>query len=139
MLAIGFTLAPAAGKAGAFSAAASTNAVLGGNGEGDLRVNDPGAADSWLVVGSDNSITIYSGKVELGTGVQTALSQIVCEELHVSVSMVSFVQGDTSLTPDQGYTAGSQTIFTAGPVLRVAAATVFQALLGDGLARDRRS
>jgi len=129
MLAIGFTLAPAAGKVGASSAAASTNTMLGGNGQGDLRVNAPGAADSWLVIGSDNSITIYSGKVELGTGVQTALSQIVCEELHVSVSMVSFVQGDTSLTPDQGYTAGSQTIFTAGPVLRVAAATVFQALL----------
>lgn len=128
MLAIGFSLAPAAGKLNASSAAASTDAVLGGNG-GDLRVNDPGVADSWLVIGSDNSITIYSGKVELGTGVQTALSQIVCEELHVPVSMVSFVQGNTSLTPDQGYTAGSATISTGGPSLRLAAATVFQALL----------
>jgi CO/xanthine dehydrogenase Mo-binding subunit len=128
MVAIGFTMASAASKLGISSAAASTGAALGGN-EGDLRVNDSGVADSWLVIGSDNSITIYSGKVELGTGVQTALSQIVCEELHVSVPRVSFVQGDTSLTPDQGYTAGSQTILTAGPVLRVAAATVFQALL----------
>jgi CO/xanthine dehydrogenase Mo-binding subunit len=128
MLAIGFSVAPAAGKLGASSAAASTGAALSGSG-GDLRVRDPGTADSWLVIGSDNSITIYSGKVELGTGVQTALSQIVCEELHVRVDMASFVQGDTSLTPDQGYTAGSATIYTAGPVLRVAAATVFQALL----------
>jgi nicotinate dehydrogenase subunit B len=128
MLAVGFSLAPAVGKLGASSAAASTGAVLDGNG-GDLRVNDPGVADSWLVIGSDNSITIYSGKVELGTGVQTALSQIVCEELHVNVPMVGFVQGDTSLTPNQGYTAGSSTIFTGGPSLRLAAATVFQALL----------
>jgi nicotinate dehydrogenase subunit B len=128
MLVIGFTLVPALGKLTTSSADASVAVGMGGIG-GDLRVNDAGVADSWLVIGSDNSMTIYSGKVELGTGVQTALSQIVCEELRVPVSLVTFVQGDTSLTPNQGYTAGSQTVFTGGPSLRLAAATVFQALL----------
>ena len=86
--------------------------------------------DSWLVIGPDSSVTIYSGKVELGTGVQTALTQIVAEELYVEVGKVHFVQGDTSQTPgDQGYTAGSQTIQSEGPKLRIAAATAYQALL----------
>jgi nicotinate dehydrogenase subunit B len=86
--------------------------------------------DSWLVIGPDSAVTIYSGKVELGTGVQTALSQIVAEELYVEVGKVHFVQGDTSQTPgDKGYTAGSQTIQSEGPKLRIAAATAYQALL----------
>ncbi|HEX7101137.1 MAG TPA: molybdopterin cofactor-binding domain-containing protein, partial [Nitrolancea sp.] len=88
------------------------------------------AVDSWLVIGPDNSVTIYSGKVELGTGVQTALSQIVAEELYLTLDQISFVQGDTSQTPgDKGYTAGSQTIQSEGPKLRIAAATAFQTLL----------
>ncbi len=86
--------------------------------------------DSWLVIGADSRVTIYSGKVELGTGVQTALTQIVAEELYLGVDQIQFVQGDTSLTPgDQGYTAGSQTIQSEGPKLRIAAATAFQAML----------
>ena len=40
--------------------------------------------DSWLAVASDGSVTVYCGKVELGTGVTTALSQIVAEELDVA-------------------------------------------------------
>jgi CO/xanthine dehydrogenase Mo-binding subunit len=89
------------------------------------------AIDSWLVIGPDNSVTIYSGKVDLGTGVQTALTQIVAEELYLTIDQISFVQGDTSQTSgDRGYTAGSQTIQTEGPTLRIAAATAFQALLG---------
>jgi nicotinate dehydrogenase subunit B len=86
--------------------------------------------DSWLVIGPDNTVTIYSGKVELGTGVQTALTQIVAEELFVNFGQIHFVQGDTAQTPgDKGYTAGSQTIQSEGPKLRIAAATAFQALL----------
>ncbi len=74
-------------------------------------------------------ITIYSGKVELGTGVQTALTQIVVEELYVRMEQVRYVQGDTALTPNQGYTAGSKTIQNQGPLLRRAAATAFRKLL----------
>jgi nicotinate dehydrogenase subunit B len=71
---------------------------------------------------------LFSGKVELGTGTQTAFSQIVAEELDVDVSAITYVQGDTSQTPDQGTTAGSKSIQVQGPLVRAAAATAFQAL-----------
>src|SRR5438132_821124 len=62
------------------------------------------AIDSWLALGEGGEITIFSGKVELGTGIETALTQIVAEELSVSLGQIKFVQGDTQLTPgDKGY------------------------------------
>jgi len=89
--------------------------------------------DSWIEVGGgdDTLVTIYAGKVELGTGVRTALTQIVAEELAVTLHQVAYVQGDTDRTPgSQGYTAGSKTIQNEGPSLRLAAATAYQGLLG---------
>lgn len=89
--------------------------------------------DSWLEVsgGNDTLVTIYAGKVELGTGVRTALTQIVAEELAITFQQVAYVQGDTDRTPgSQGYTAGSKTVQNEGPSLRFAAATAFQGLLG---------
>ncbi len=85
--------------------------------------------DAWITITDDGKITFLSGKVELGTGTQTALSQIVAEELYVDVSAITYVQGDTSQTPDQGFTAGSKSIQTEGPLVRRAAATAFQNLL----------
>lgn len=78
--------------------------------------------DSWLAIDADGTITVYSGKVELGTGLRTALSQIVAEELDVPFARITMIMGDTFLTPDQGTTAGSKSIQVAGPVLRQAAA-----------------
>src|SRR6201999_3136794 len=63
--------------------------------------------DSWLVVAADGSITVFSGKVELGTGVSTALRQIVAEELDVRPERIAWVQGDSERTVDQGSTVGS--------------------------------
>ena len=91
--------------------------------------------DSWLAVGADGSITLYSGKVELGTGVETALSQIVAEELDVPIGRVTVIQGSTGLVPDQGYTAGSRTLQSGGVQIRQAAATARQALLALAAAR----
>jgi len=85
--------------------------------------------DSWLVIGRDESITVHCGKVELGTGVSTALRQIVAEELDLPVSRIEWVQGDSALTVDQGPTVGSRTIASAGPQLRAAAAEARLALL----------
>src|SRR5215213_1724438 len=62
--------------------------------------------DSWLVVSADGSITVFSGKVELGTGVSTALRQIVAEELDAPLERISWVQGDSDRTVDQGSTVG---------------------------------
>lgn len=78
--------------------------------------------DSYLEIDSDGNVHVFAGKVELGTGITTALQQIVAEELDVAFERVTMTLGDTAITPDQGTTAGSKTIQVAGPVLRQAAA-----------------
>jgi nicotinate dehydrogenase subunit B len=85
--------------------------------------------DSFLVIGQDGSVTVYSGKVDLGTGVRTALSQIVADELDMPIEKVSLVTGDTALTPDQGPTYGSLSIENGGQQIRQAAATARKALI----------
>ncbi len=85
--------------------------------------------DDWLAINPDGTVTAFSGKVELGTGVRTALAQIVAEELDVSFERVQMVMGDTERTPDEGYTAGSMTINSSGSALRNAAAHARQLLL----------
>jgi nicotinate dehydrogenase subunit B len=78
--------------------------------------------DDWIAIETDGSVTAFSGKVELGTGTLTALTQIVADELDVPVNQVKMVMGDTALTPNEGYTAGSMTIQSSGDALRQAAA-----------------
>jgi nicotinate dehydrogenase subunit B len=90
---------------------------------------DPRELDSWLAIAPDGTVTVYSGKVDLGTGVETALAQIVAEELDVPFSQVHMVSLDTAKAIDQGVTAGSRTIERAGPQLRQAAAAARQELL----------
>ena len=85
--------------------------------------------DSWLTVAADGSVTVFSGKVELGTGVSTALRQIVAEELDVPFDRITWVQGDSDHTVDQGSTVGSQTVKRGGAQLRQAAAEARAALL----------
>src|SRR5215211_4587363 len=85
--------------------------------------------DSWLAIDRQGIVTLYVGKVELGTGIQTALAQIFAEELDVAFNRVTVVQGDTTLTPNQGTTAGSKSLQTAGPIIRRAAAQARQILL----------
>lgn len=113
------------------STALDRNPANAATGHHELRIDETDAADSlsWLVL-TPVGLTIHSGKVELGTGTQTALTQIVVEELHVRADHVDYVQGDTQVTPDQGVTAGSKTLQNGGPQLRQAAATAYQALLG---------
>src|SRR5580692_6807818 len=64
--------------------------------------------DSWLAIGADGSITAYTGKEELGQGISTAQIQLVAEELCVPFERVKLIYCDTSMTPDQGVTSGSQ-------------------------------
>jgi nicotinate dehydrogenase subunit B len=87
------------------------------------------AVDSFLAIDSAGAVTIYSGKVDLGTGVRTALMQIAAEELDVPFSKVAIVQGDTALTPDQGPTFGSLAIQVGGVQIRNACALAKGALL----------
>ena len=85
--------------------------------------------DSFLTIDADGAVTVYSGKVDLGTGVKTALTQIVADELDVPMSSVRIVQGDTLTTPDQGPTFGSVSIQIGGMQIRNAAALARAALL----------
>jgi nicotinate dehydrogenase subunit B len=91
--------------------------------------------DSFLAIDPKGMVTVYSGKVDLGTGVATALPQIVAEELDVPLTAIRLVQGDTALTPDQGTTWGSLSIQLGGMQLRNAAATARGALLDEGAKR----
>ena len=83
---------------------------------------DPRELDSWLAVLPDGSITMFTGKVDIGTGTRTALAQIVADELDVPFSRVTMAMGDTAKTVDQGRTVGSSTVPRGGQQLRQAAA-----------------
>jgi nicotinate dehydrogenase subunit B len=85
--------------------------------------------DDWIAIEPDGTVIAYSGKVETGTGVRTALTQIVAEELEVALDRVRLVMGDTGRAPDEGYTAGSMTVRMSGGQLRIAAAVARLALM----------
>ena len=83
----------------------------------------------FIAIDATGKVTIYSGKVELGTGAITAIAQIAAEELCVSLDRVTMIQGDTQLTPNQGPTYASLSIQDGGMQIRRAAATAREALL----------
>jgi nicotinate dehydrogenase subunit B len=90
---------------------------------------DPTSLDSWLAIAQDGTVTVFSGKVDLGTGVETALAQIVSEELDVPFERIHMIGLDTTKAINQGTTAGSRSIERGGPQLRQAAAAARQELL----------
>ncbi len=83
----------------------------------------------FIAVADDGSVTAFNGHVDLGTGIATALSQIVAEELDVPLHRVTTVLGHTGRTPNQGATIASETIQVAAVPLRRAAATARHALV----------
>src|SRR6202790_3872327 len=93
---------------------------------------DPTVLDSWMAIAKDGTVTVFTGKVELGTGVVTALAQIVAEELDVRFDKVFMDSGDTDKAVDQGVTAAARTIERGGPQLRQAAAAARQAIAQAG-------
>ena len=83
----------------------------------------------FIAIDAEGLVTLYSGKVELGTGVLTAITQIAAEELSVPLARVTAIQGDTLLTPNQGPTYASLSIQDGGMQIRRAAATARESLL----------
>ena len=98
------------------------------------RMLDPKQVDAFIAVNADGTVTLYCGKVDLGTGLRIAIPQMVAEELGVPVERIKLIEGDTALTPDQGRTAGSNGIQRGGVQIRQAAATARKALID--LARE---
>jgi nicotinate dehydrogenase subunit B len=86
--------------------AESIGAVQGPFGTQNARVG--AQLDSWIAIGADGAVTAYTGKAELGQGMFTVQMQLIAEELSVPLSRVKLIQCDTSVTPDQGTTSGSQ-------------------------------
>ncbi len=84
----------------------------------------------FLVLDASGEITAFNGHVDLGTGIRTALAQIVAEELDVAALRVSMVLGDSNLAPDQGPTIASETIQVTAVPLRRAAAQARHFLVG---------
>jgi nicotinate dehydrogenase subunit B len=80
--------------------------------------------DRWVRFNADRTVTVWSGKVELGQGIETAIAQIAADELDVSLGRLSLVAGDTRESPDEWYTAGSQSIEVGGMAMRLACAEV---------------
>ena len=83
----------------------------------------------------DGRVEVYVGKVDLGTGTRTALSQIAAEELDVPFSRITMHMGDTGTTPDQWLTGANLTIQQGGGELRRACGTARAALLGRAAER----
>jgi CO/xanthine dehydrogenase Mo-binding subunit len=95
----------------------------------------PTEVDSYLAIDAKGMCTVYSGKVDLGTGTDTALRQMAAEELDLPLRRINLVTGDTMLTPDQGTTWGSLTIQSGGIQIRQASAAAKAALLGEAAKR----
>src|SRR5262245_14947422 len=89
----------------------------------------PDAVDSMIAIRRDGTVTIFVGRVDLGTGSRIAMRQVAGEELDVAPERIAMIEGDTALTPNQGATAGSYGIARGGVQLRQAAATARQALI----------
>ncbi|MGY4459595.1 nicotinate dehydrogenase subunit B [Bradyrhizobium sp. LB13.1] len=87
-----------------------------------VRTVDECTSETFLRITVDGSVTAYNGHVDLGTGIRTALGQIVAEELDVSFARVVVVLGDTAIVPNQGPTIASETIQITAIPLRKAAA-----------------
>ena len=96
---------------------------------------DKEALDAWLAIGRDGRVTVYSGKVDLGTGTRTALAQIAADELDVPFEHIEMVMGDTGTTPDQWMTGANLTIAQGGAELRRAAASARLALVARAAQR----
>ncbi len=103
--------------------------LLAASPEDATKTTSPGQLDAWLRIEKDGTVRVFTGKVEIGMGVETGFAQIVAEELDVAPQRVQFVMGDTSSTTDQGGVGGSTSIALGAKPLRNVAATARYLLL----------
>jgi CO/xanthine dehydrogenase Mo-binding subunit len=102
------------------------------------RPLDPKQIDSHLEIRADGSITIYTSKVDVGTGMRIAMAQMAAEELGVAPDRITVIDGDTARCPNTGGTGGSTGLTRGGTAVRQAAATARQALLALAAVRLNR-
>jgi CO/xanthine dehydrogenase Mo-binding subunit len=80
--------------------------------------------DRWITVAPDGSVTIRSGKVELGQGIGAAMLLIAASELRLDPARLTWAPADTGRSPAEGFTAGSLSVEHGGAAMRVASAMV---------------
>jgi nicotinate dehydrogenase subunit B len=106
----------------------ATQALTQESGRGGFNNNLPKNIDAWIHLGEDGSVTVLTGKVEVGQNSRTSLIQAVADELHIPLSSIKLIMGDTDLVPFDAGTFGSRTTPTMAPQLRKAAAAARDAL-----------
>ena len=101
----------------------------GGGARRGTREPVPQQVSAWLHIAEDGSVTCYTGKVEVGQNSRTSLTQAVAEELRAPVASIRMIMGDTTLTPFDMGTFGSQTTPQMWPQIRRAAASAREMLV----------
>ena len=91
--------------------------------------------DSWIRIDADGSITVFTGKAELGQGFKTAFQQIAAEQLDVPFASLKVVTADTKLTANEGYTSGSNSMKEGGTAILNAAAQARELLVAEAARR----
>ncbi len=92
-----------------------------------LRANP--ALDDWLAFGPGETVTVRSGKVDIGQRISTAAALLVADELGIDPGRVEAARVETGRSPDEGFTSGSQSMAQTGNAVRLAAATARRHLL----------
>jgi nicotinate dehydrogenase subunit B len=129
-LVVGFALAPRVPAQEAQNAGVKPEPAK--NMPGSLKTSP--LIDSWIRI-TPAGLTIITGKVELGQGIKTALLQVAAEELAVDHRHLALITADTSQTPNEGYTAGSQSMQDSATAIRHAAAQAREILIGEASRR----
>jgi len=98
--------------------------------------------DAWIRIDADGSVTVFTGKCEIGQGVKTALIQVAAEELELDPHAIHLVTADTARAANEGFTSGSNSMKDSASAIRNAAAQVREILIGIaaerlGVAADR--
>ena len=101
----------------------------GGGARRGMNQRMPEQVNAWLHIAEDGSITVYTGKVEVGQNARTSLTQAAAEELHAPVASIRLVMGDTALTPFDMGTFGSMTTPNMWPQIRKASAAAREMLI----------
>src|SRR3546814_13417217 len=94
MLVVGFNIAGPLGSVAAQAAAPGGKPVA------------LDQVDSFLAIAPDGKVTLYTGKVDLGTGIRAALPPMAADELDVPFESITLIERDTLLTQATGPTRG---------------------------------
>src|SRR5438552_5460985 len=114
----------------------------GGRRRGSAGQRRPQELSSWLHIGEDGQVTVFTGKVEVGQNIRTSLTQVVAEELRVPISSIRMTMADTQLSPYDAGTFGSRTTPDMAAQLRKVSATAREVLIDlatDLWKADRKS